>query len=62
MDRRVLYFGYFVGYAISKDSKLTVITNEEWEILFCTKIEKLRNYANKMATYYENRYAEKRLK
>jgi hypothetical protein len=30
-----------------------VIRDEEWETLFCTKIEKLISYSNKIANYYE---------
>ena len=36
-----------------------MIKDEEWEAIFCTKIEKLTNYATKLATYYENKLNEK---
>ena len=36
-----------------------VIRGEEWETLFCTKIEKLISYATKIANYYENKLNER---
>ena len=50
----VVYFGYLVGRSSLKGSK--EISNEEWETIFCTKIEKLRTYAGKLVTFYENNH------
>jgi len=30
-----------------------IVKDEEWESLFCTSIDKLRNYSMKIANYYE---------
>lgn len=32
-----------------------MIRDEEWETLFCTKVEKLVSYATKIANYYEGK-------
>jgi hypothetical protein len=58
----VIFFGYVIGRVAQKGKEVheeVVIKDEEWEAIFCTKIEKLINYANKLATYYEKKLTEK---
>jgi hypothetical protein len=53
----IFYFSYLVA-KVSKRNDPTedvVIRDEEWETLFCTTVDKLRNYALKIADYYEKK-------
>jgi hypothetical protein len=54
----IIFFGYQVGRAAGRLQEVceeVVIRDEEWETLFCTKVEKLVNYATKIANYYEGK-------
>jgi hypothetical protein len=54
----ILYFGYVVGRVATKDEEFqeeVIIRDQDWEILFCTSIEKLKNYSIKIAEYYETK-------